>query len=214
MINRNLRKKEAFKMNETKLQIDSLVPYPNHPFSLYEGKRMDDMVESIREHGIISPIIVRPIDENKFEILSGHNRVEAAKRLELIEIPAIVKDALSDDEAALIVTESNLIQRSFADLKHSERAIVLKNHLEAVKKLGGQGRRNDLLDLLTDESGGQVAHKSKSRDKVAEQYALSEKTVRRYVRLAKLPKKCLIKWTMINLNLSLPLRYRIFQKAN
>jgi len=180
-------------MSETKLQIDALVPYPNHPFALYEGKRMDDLVESIRENGMISPVIVRPIDENKYEILSGHNRVEASKRLRLVEIPAIIKLDLSDDEAALIITESNLIQRSFADMKHSERAVVLKNHLEALKKLSGQGKRNDLLDFLNDDSSGQVAHKSKSRDKVAERYALSEKTVRRYVRLAKLPKKLLEK---------------------
>jgi ParB family chromosome partitioning protein len=178
-------------MDETKLHIDLLMPYPNHPFALYEGKRMDDMAESIREHGIISPIVVRPIDDGKYEILSGHNRVEASKTIGLTEVPAVVKDDLSDDEAALIVTESNLIQRSFADLRHSERAVILKNHLEAIKKLGGQGKRNDLLDFLNDEQGGQVAHRPKSRDKVAEQYALSEKTVRRYIRLAKLPKAML-----------------------
>ena len=180
-------------MNDLKLNIDALLPYPDHPFALYEGRRMDDMVESIREHGIISPIVVRPIDKNKYEILSGHNRVEAAKRAGLCEMPAIEKENLSDDEAALIVTESNLIQRSFADLKHSERAAALKNHLEAMKKLDGQGRRNDLLDFLNDDRGGQVAHKLKSRDKVAEQYALSEKTVRRYIRIAKLSKDMLDK---------------------
>jgi hypothetical protein len=69
----------------------------------------------------------------------------------------------------------------------------LKNHLDALKKHGGQGKRNDLLDVLNDEKDGQVAHKSKSRDKVAEQYALSEKTVRRYVQLARLPKDMLSK---------------------
>ena len=176
-------------MDTVKLSINLLVPYPDHPFYLYEGKRMEDMIESIKTHGIISPIIVRPIDDGKFEILSGHNRVEAAKAVELTEVPAIIKEGLTDDEAALIVTESNLIQRSFTDLKHSERAFVLKNHLEAIKK---QGKRNDLLAFLDEEKqGGQVAHKSKSRDKIAEQYALSEKTVRRYVRLVKLPKNML-----------------------
>ena len=66
-------------MNESKLSIDALLPYPDHPFALYEGKRMDDIVESIREHGIISPIVVRPVGRNKYEILSGHNRIEAAR---------------------------------------------------------------------------------------------------------------------------------------
>ena len=180
-------------MPEKNLNIDTLISYRNNPFALYEGKRMTDMVESIRECGIISPVVVRPADNGKFEILSGHNRIEAARTLGIIEVPAIIKEGLNDDEAALIVTESNLIQRSFADLKHSERAVVLKNHLEAMKKFGGQGKRNDLLDFLDDETCGQLDHKLKSRDKVAEQYALSEKTVRRYVRLAKLPKEILLK---------------------
>jgi ParB family chromosome partitioning protein len=180
-------------MNETYLNIDLLIPYPNHPFPLYKGKRMDDMIESIREHGIISPIIVRPAEDGKYEILSGHNRVEAAKSLELTEVPAVVKEDLNDDEAALLVTESNLIQRSFADLRHSERAVTLKNHLEALKKSNGKdNKRNSLLDFF-EEQGAQVAHRQKSRDKVADKYALSKDTVMRYVRLAKLPKALLKK---------------------
>jgi len=93
------------KKDETKLHIESLTPYPNHPFALYEGKHMKDMVESIREHGIISPIIVRLVDDGKYEILSGHNWVEAAKQLGLDEVPVIINEDLSDAEAALIVTD-------------------------------------------------------------------------------------------------------------
>ena len=93
-------------MDESKLSIDTLLPYPDHPFALYEGKRMDDMVESIHEHGIISLIVVRPITNNEYEILSGHNRVEAAKRVGLTEVPIIIKSGLSDDKASLIVAES------------------------------------------------------------------------------------------------------------
>jgi len=166
------------------ISIHALVEYPNNIFSPYEGQRMDDLISSIAEHGILSPITVRPLDENKFQILSGHNRYRAAKQLELTEIPYIVKE-VSDNEAAFIVTESNLIQRSFNDLKHSERAIVLRNHLEHVKSLTQQGKRNDLIGLI--DEGAQLAHKSKSRDKIAEQYSLSKDTVSRYVRLAKLP---------------------------
>ena len=70
----------------------------------------------------------------------------------------------------------NLIQRSFADLRHSERAIALNSHLEALKRYGGQGKRSDLLDFLDDGTCGQVGHKLKSRDRIAERYALSEKT--------------------------------------
>jgi ParB family chromosome partitioning protein len=177
------------------LEINKLIPYPDHPFKLYECARLDDMVRSIKELGIIVPIIVRSrLDEdNTYEILSGHNRVNAAKIAGLNAIPAIVKEGLTDDDAALIVTETNLIQRSFADLTHSQRAIALKHHLDAIKS---QGKRNDLLDeigMLTnpDEiigkgTSGLLGHRKKSRDKIAEKYGLDARTVSRYTRIASL----------------------------
>ena len=176
-------------MYESNLKISQLQPYPNHPFALYEGKRMADMVESIRIHGVLTPILARPVSGGEYQILSGHNRVEAARKNRMTEVPAIVMDDISDDEAAFIVSESNFMQRSFFDMKYSERAFILKDHLEKVKKLtGGQGMRSDLLAFLNIEKGKQVAYKSKSHDKVAEQYALSKDTVMRYIRLTKLPK--------------------------
>ena len=102
--------------NSKLLSISTLVPYSNHPFKLYEGARFADMVKSIKENGVLLPIIVRPLEDEKFEILSGHNRVTAAKETGLTEIPAIVRDDLSNEEARLIVTETNLIQRSFAEI--------------------------------------------------------------------------------------------------
>jgi ParB family chromosome partitioning protein len=118
------------------LYTDDLVPYSDHPFKLYAGERLNDMVRSITENGVIVPVIVRPIDksEKKYEILSGHNRVNAAKLAGLERVPVHIKKKLTDKEAALIVTETNLVQRSFADLSHSERAVALKHHLEAVKE--------------------------------------------------------------------------------
>jgi ParB family chromosome partitioning protein len=192
-------------MPDTKIALESLIPYSKHLFALYEGRRMEDMIASIREHGIITPIVVRPVSGKKiekieeYEILSGHNRVEAARALGLNDVPAVIKEDLSDEEAELIVTETNLIQRSFADLKHSERAIVLKNHLESLKKLNEKNdkneknKREDFFGLFDDDQGAQVAHPKKSRDKVAKQYALSKDTVMRYVRLANLPKDLLDK---------------------
>lgn len=112
------------------LEIDSLVPYSNHPFKVYEGERLADMVRSIKEMGVLLPIIVRPLEDDTYEILSGHNRVNAAKLAELSEVPVIIKTGLNDDDAKLIVTETNLIQRSFSDLSHSERAIALKSHMD------------------------------------------------------------------------------------
>jgi ParB family chromosome partitioning protein len=166
------------------------------------------MVRSIKEMGILLPIIVRPILNNdpilQYEILSGHNRVESAKLAGLTEIPAIIKTDLSDEEAQLIVTETNLIQRSFADLKHSERAVALKIHLDALKKThGGQGKRNDLLDeieklsnpdkIMEYSTSGILDRKSDSREKVAEKYDLSPRSVSRYIRLYNLEKSLLDK---------------------
>jgi len=113
--------------NYTKLNIDFLIPYSNHPFRLYEGERLDDMVRSVKKFGIMVPVIVRHIkfSDRKFEILSGHNRVNAAKLAGLKEVPVIVQNDLSEKEAELIVTETNLHQRSFSDLSHSERAVCL-----------------------------------------------------------------------------------------
>jgi ParB family chromosome partitioning protein len=177
------------------LHISNLVPYSNHPFKLYEGERLDDMVRSIRELGVLQPIIVRSMDkpESVYEILSGHNRVNAAKLVGLTEVPVIIKTGLTDEEAKLIVTETNLIQRSFADLSHSERAIALKTHMNAITK---QGKRNDLINEITNilvafESGdeetcGLIDHKTKSRDKTAVKYGIDPRSVSRYVRLSQL----------------------------
>jgi len=172
------------------IQISKLQPFKNHPFKPYTGQRFDDMCKSIKDSGVLLPIIVRPLEDELYEILSGHNRVEAAKTVGLEYIPGIVRENLNDDEALLIVTETNLIQRSFADLLHSERAITLKCHMDAIKN---QGKRNDLIDEInsllnadkTEENsvGVLIEHKLKSRDKTAEKYGLSATSVVRYIRL-------------------------------
>ena len=99
------------------LPIEILVPYHNHQFRLYSGERLDDLVQSIRQNGILNPIIVQPLhDGSKYEILSGHNRVEGAKIVGLEYIPALIKENLSPDEAEIYVIETNLLQRGFNDL--------------------------------------------------------------------------------------------------
>jgi len=168
------------------LTIKKLVPFRNHPFKLYTGQRLTDLVESIRAGGVFSPIIVRPIadKEEKHEILSGHNRVEAAKAAGLELIPGIIRKGLTDEEALLIVTETNLIQRSFADLPHSERALALATHYNAMKKKSGY--RSDLLREVDELSCAPLGHRSKTRDKVAELNGLSKTQVARYLRINKL----------------------------
>lgn len=174
------------------LPVNSLIPYHEHPFKLYEGERLSDMVRSIKELGVLLPIIVRPLsaDNETFEILSGHNRANAAKTAGLSEVPVVIKYGLTDDEAKLIVTETNLVQRSFADLSHSERAIALKYHMESISK---QGKRTDLINEIkklanTDKIGEnstsyQFDTKSRSNEKTGEKYGLSSASVARYIRI-------------------------------
>jgi ParB family chromosome partitioning protein len=173
----------------TSLRLEDLIPFRNHPFKLYEGERFNDMVESIKNYGVIVPIVVRKIDD-KYEILSGHNRVNAAKEAGLTEIPTVIKEGLTEEEATLIVTETNLMQRSFSELAHSERATVIATRHHAMKS---QGVRNDLLDeieilskapdLAQDETCGPLDHKLKTRDKLGEEYGLSPRSITRYIRL-------------------------------
>lgn len=184
------------------LNLDDLVPFANHPFKLYEGERLDDMARSVREHGVIVPVIVRPHTEEEYadmyEILSGHNRVNAAKIAGLTEVPVVIKKGLTDNEAKLIVTETNLMQRSFADLTHSERAIALKTHMDAIKE---QGKRTDLLgeikilsnphEIKENETSDPLGRKLESREIAAEKYGLSSTNVSRYVRLSNLMKPLL-----------------------
>lgn len=176
----------------TTLKLEQLIPFPNHPFKLYEGERLDEMVESIKNYGVIVPIVVQKKGLN-YEILSGHNRVNAAREAGLASIPSVIKDGLTDEEAILIVTETNLMQRSFTDLAHSERATVIATRHNAMK---GQGIRNDLLseieklskapNLSADETCCPLGNKLKTIDKVGEEYGLSSRSVARYLRIDKL----------------------------
>lgn len=165
------------------LPLDKIKPFYDHPFHLYQGERLDDMVESIREHGVLYPVIVRK-KGNGYEMLSGHNRQNAARIAGLSEIPAIVKDGLSDEEAYVYVIETNVIQRSFTDLAPSEKAAVLSARYE---KVISQGRRNDILQEI-EEIGtcGHDVHKSRSRDGIGEEYGMTGRNIARYMRVDKL----------------------------
>lgn len=185
---------EGQDITQDTLNIEQLVGFKNHPFKLYEGERLDEMVESIKQFGVIVPIVVRK-KKLKYEILSGHNRVEACKVLGLKEISAVVKEGLTEEEALLIVTETNTMQRSFGDLPHSERATVVAVRHEAMKK---QGYRSDLLEEIErlskspniDESPTSSPMGKKldtSMGKVGQEYNLSKNSVARYLRISKLP---------------------------
>lgn len=171
------------------LPVDKIKPFHDHPFRLYEGERLDDMVESIREHGVLAPVIVWKKGRG-YEMLSGHNRLNAAKLAGLTEIPAIVKEGLSEEEAYVYVIETNMIQRSFSELLPSEKAAVLATRYE---KVISQGKRNDILREITEIEGndgtcGHDVHKSKSRDSIGEEYGMTGRNIARYMRVDKLIK--------------------------
>lgn len=168
------------------IKIDDIQAFHDHPFHLYEGERLQDMVQSIKEHGVLNPVIVRKLGKG-YEMLSGHNRANAAKLAGLTEVPAIVKVDLPDEEAYVYVIETNLMQRSFNDLMPSEKAAVMAAHYD---KVCCQGKRNDIIRELELLNGiepkstcGHNGHKLKSRDAMAAEYGFSSRNAARYLRL-------------------------------
>ena len=169
------------------IEINLLENYHDHPFSLYTGKRLDDMVESIKENGILNPVIAMKKEIGGYEILSGHNRVNAAKLANLKTVPCIIKENLTQEQVYTYVIETNLMQRSFSDLLPTEKAVVLKLRYE---KITSQGKRNDLQKELNRLNDGIVVKKNKraedkldSRKNIGKEYNLSGASIARYLRL-------------------------------
>ena len=164
--------------------------FPGHPFLLYEGERESDMVDSIKTHGILQSLILRAIDNGRYQILSGHNRKYCGLKAGLNEGPTVIKRGLTDEEAWVYVIETNLMQRSFADMAHSEKAAVIAMQHS---KLFSQGKRNDIINELQmlenpykyrgNGTVGQVVQKFDSREVVAKEYSLSGRTIARYQRI-------------------------------
>lgn len=126
------------------LDFDAIEPFRYHLFHLYGGERMIDMVESIKEHGILNPVTMRKMHCG-YEMLSVYNRQNAGKLAGLKEIPAIVKENLPDGEAYVYVIETSLMQRSFTDLAMSEKATVLA---ERHDKVLYQRKRDEIVAEL------------------------------------------------------------------
>ncbi len=181
------------------IRFERIREFKGHPFRLYTGERLADMVESIRQNGILMPLIVRRIfgdPEHDFEMLSGHNRMNAGKLAGLDSAWCLVKEGLTDEEALMYVIETNLLQRSFADLLPSEKAAVLALRYS---EMFSQGKRNDirreLAELENETCGtefhksaegktcGTGFHKSRNRDALGEDYDLSGRQVAKYLRI-------------------------------
>ena len=163
-------------MKELKeIRIYDLKPFDGHPYKVIDNEEMDALAESIREHGIMTPLIVRRIGDNKYEIVSGHRRAHAAEFAGLETVPAIEMD-MTKDEAAVALVDSNLHREH---LLPSEKAFAYKLKLEALSR---QGRRTDLtLGQVVPKSDG-----SRTTAAIGEQTGESYKTVQRYIRLTHL----------------------------
>lgn len=162
------------------IPISSLKPYHDHKFQLYSGERLEDMVESVKKNGILIPIIVQPCGED-YEILSGHNRTNAAKLAGLETVPAVIKEHLSDDEAEMYMIETNLRQRGFDDLKISEQAAVLAMRHSKMFTEEKSRAINEELERLD----GSEQTKSKL-DITGEEYGMKKDSVARLLRVDKL----------------------------
>ena len=146
------------------INIDLLVPFENHPFKKRDGIENEELKESIKENGLLEPIIVRSFSAGTYEIISGHRRVEVCKELGIKTVPSIIRD-MTKDEAVIAMVDSNL-QREH--LLPSEKAFAYKMKLEAMKHQG--------------KTYGQVVHKS--RDSISDNE--SGRQVQRYIRLTHL----------------------------
>ncbi len=154
----------------TNISITKLHPFKDHPYKVLDNDEMNNLIESVQEHGIMSPLIVRPLEgtSDQYEIISGHRRFRAAQKAGLSEVPAFIRP-VSRDEAAIMLVDSNLHREHILP---SEKAFAYKMKAEA---LNHQGRRTD----LTSE---QLAPKL-STELIAEQDGTSKDTVKRYIRL-------------------------------
>ena len=158
----------------TNISINKLHEFRDHPYQVLDNEEMNSLIESVQQQGIMTPLIVRPLEgtTDEYEIISGHRRFRAAQKAGLTEVPAFIRP-VSRDEAAIMVVDSNLHREHILP---SEKAFAYKMKLEAMKR---QGERSDLTST-------QVVSKFRTSEIVGEQNGESREQVRRYIRLTKL----------------------------
>ena len=163
-------------MKSTKkiISIDKLHAFENHPYKVQDNEEMEALAESIKEHGIVSPVIVRPLENttDEYEIISGHRRVMASRKAGITEVPALIV-SLDRDAAAIVLVDSNLHREHILP---SEKAFAYKMKLDAMKH---QGWRSDL-------TSNQLGGKLETADLVGAETGDSKNQVRRYIRLTNL----------------------------
>lgn len=173
------------------IDIDKLIPYKNHCFKLYEGERLDDMVRSVQQYGIMVPIIVRNVpDSDTYEILSGHNRVNVAKIAGKKNVPALVKENLPDEFASVYVIESNAMQRGFKELRISEQALAVEMIYKRLKDSAAVRAIEKELSVLEGvKSPPETCGKVDNLKGAAEEYGLCRASIARLLRINKLSKE-------------------------
>lgn len=159
------------------ISIKDIDDFPKHPFKVLVNDEMQSLIESVKEKGVIDPVIVRKKQDGRYEMISGHRRKKASEILKIDTIPCLVRD-LTDDEATIIMVDSNLQREKILP---SEKAFAYKLKLDAIKH---QGERNDLTSAPMEQ-------KLDARDVVAKEVKESREQVRRYIRLTELIPKFL-----------------------
>ena len=155
------------------IDISKITDFPNHPFKVQDDDKMDEMVKSVKQYGVILPVIVRPKEDGTYEMISGHRRKRACEIAGINQIRCIVKD-LSDDEAVILMVDSN-IQRE--EILPSEKAFAYKMKLEA---LNHQGKK---IELEEDTTSTPVVSKLRTNEILGNEVGESRENIRRYIRL-------------------------------
>ncbi len=165
------------------IRIDKIHAFKDHPFKVIDDEKMEDLVESIRNNGVLSPVLVRPDHDGGYEMISGHRRMHAAKLAGLETLPAIVKE-MDVDEATIIMVDSN-VQRE--EILPSERAFSLKMKMKSLKR---QGARRDLTSCTEctklENEDSKSEYDRRSANDAGETYGLKARQVHKYIRLTEL----------------------------
>lgn len=182
------------------IKLDDLIPFHLYTTQVYQGDRLEQLVNSIEKVGLINPIIVRTIDNGKYEIICGHNRTRAMKELGCEIILADVWEELSDDDAIKMFYDSNLNQQSFSDWNYTQKIKAIQYIETLIKENSQQGKRSDLEEhtgeVVDEGTSVQCRHKSESssrrittRDRMSRRLGIATATLSKYRKIIKLPEE-------------------------
>lgn len=160
------------------IEISQILPFKGHPFKVLDDEKMQDLTDSIKENGVLTPVLLRPTENGGYEMISGHRRMHAAQLAGLTTVPAIVRE-MSDDEAVINMVDAN-IQRE--ELLPSEKAFAYKMKLEAMKRQAGRPAK---------ENASQFETHLRSDEILAKEVGTSRNQIQRYIRLTELIPKLL-----------------------